>query len=541
MELNMQENKFMLSLAMAGGVSAGSYIAGVCDFITEALDEWQLAKENDKSVPNHEVIIPALCGNSAGGICTGLWAAVLYNQGCRRENRDYYHEILYDVWVKETQLIGANSLCDTPQDSLESVFNSKLITDIINRYAAKIPQNPTRDLAYIAKKLHLFIMNSDVNGTQIPLDWSGDKWQISNFSDRFHFICENLGKGEISENQFLRHDAINEIIGNGQETQVFQTALQATCALPMVFPSVAYNRKNRDYSQQYIMPEAILYPKNTQFFAQTNLIDGGLFHNKPFDYAHFAIIADDKNQNPRTAQEANRAVLMINPLPSAPAQAIKIGEKLSMGIIGNLFAMLIDQQNAQYSDILLAMNHNIYSRFIIAPKPNFGHKIDENQLISGLFGGFAGFIKQQWRHHDFMLGRKHAQLALKNSLIIPKNAGNKIFNESYKNHHELSDYPIIPLYGTARDEVIVPKIEALSHEEWQEIQEAILTRLKKLWDFQTAKFNFWQRSCFFIGKPIIFMLVKKYILANLAKTMQLNEILKQNEANNSYGGDRVNR
>src|SRR4051795_1965562 len=77
---------FEIGLVMAGAISAGAYTAGVIDFLIEALDEWEKAKEfarqhpdNPKAreCPMHEVKIKVLTGSSAGGMTAGLAAGLL--------------------------------------------------------------------------------------------------------------------------------------------------------------------------------------------------------------------------------------------------------------------------------------------------------------------------------------------------------------------------------------------------------------------------------------------------------------------------------
>lgn len=41
----MSEPRFEIGLTMAGAISAGAYTPGVIEFLTEALDAWDAAKE----------------------------------------------------------------------------------------------------------------------------------------------------------------------------------------------------------------------------------------------------------------------------------------------------------------------------------------------------------------------------------------------------------------------------------------------------------------------------------------------------------------
>jgi predicted acylesterase/phospholipase RssA len=69
------KKNFEIGLVLAGAVSAGAYTAGVMDFLLEALEEWNKAKEEGKKIPMHNVKIKVITGASAGGM-TAAMAAV---------------------------------------------------------------------------------------------------------------------------------------------------------------------------------------------------------------------------------------------------------------------------------------------------------------------------------------------------------------------------------------------------------------------------------------------------------------------------------
>jgi predicted acylesterase/phospholipase RssA len=88
-ELNSKEigmaQPFKIGINMAGAVSAGAYTAGVLDFLMEALEEWQTAKDgfrafltqpnsgsNPTPVPLHDTMIDVISGASAGGMCAAI-------------------------------------------------------------------------------------------------------------------------------------------------------------------------------------------------------------------------------------------------------------------------------------------------------------------------------------------------------------------------------------------------------------------------------------------------------------------------------------
>src|SRR5271154_2388650 len=79
-----EPHTFEIALVLGGTVSAGTYTAGVIDFLIEALDQWLLARPaEDKSsppvrkVPRHRVILRVITGASGGGIIAALAARAL--------------------------------------------------------------------------------------------------------------------------------------------------------------------------------------------------------------------------------------------------------------------------------------------------------------------------------------------------------------------------------------------------------------------------------------------------------------------------------
>src|SRR4051812_17876963 len=69
---------FEIGLVLAGSVSAGAYIAGVMDFLIQALDQWERAKDGpDPDCPRHDVSLRVLAGASGGGITAAIAAAQL--------------------------------------------------------------------------------------------------------------------------------------------------------------------------------------------------------------------------------------------------------------------------------------------------------------------------------------------------------------------------------------------------------------------------------------------------------------------------------
>jgi hypothetical protein len=71
--------EFQIGLTMSGAISAGAYTAGVLDFLIEALDAWEDARNGPDAdtVPNHRVGIKVMSGASAGAITAAISAIAL--------------------------------------------------------------------------------------------------------------------------------------------------------------------------------------------------------------------------------------------------------------------------------------------------------------------------------------------------------------------------------------------------------------------------------------------------------------------------------
>jgi predicted acylesterase/phospholipase RssA len=118
------EAAFNIGIAMAGAVSGGAYMAGVFDFLMEALNEWQKLKDDPRAdVPRHDVFISAISGTSAGGITAALGLVALAG-GIRSVEAPSVDPKsppirrvlppLYDLWVKKLKLCGSR---EEPVDS----------------------------------------------------------------------------------------------------------------------------------------------------------------------------------------------------------------------------------------------------------------------------------------------------------------------------------------------------------------------------------------------------------------------------------------
>ena len=79
MDKGRRGHEFQIGLTMSGAISAGAYTAGVLDFLIEALDAWEDARNGPDAdtVPGHRVGIKVMSGASAGAITAAICAIAL--------------------------------------------------------------------------------------------------------------------------------------------------------------------------------------------------------------------------------------------------------------------------------------------------------------------------------------------------------------------------------------------------------------------------------------------------------------------------------
>lgn len=133
--------RFELGLVLAGAASAGTYTAGVVDFLIEALQAWQEAKATgDPSVPDHEVCIRAAAGTSAGGIVASLLAMLPFTRHwpirdlatatTASSAMNASRNLLYRCWVVGTTCYnhpiatGANANTPNPMPAMTTLNTS---------------------------------------------------------------------------------------------------------------------------------------------------------------------------------------------------------------------------------------------------------------------------------------------------------------------------------------------------------------------------------------------------------------------------------
>ena len=558
---------FHIGLAMAGAVSAGAYSAGVFDFLIEALNEWQKAKERGEDVAKHDVFISVISGTSAGGIVGALGLASLaggvraIEQPSVNPKQHWPVKLvlpeLYGAWVKKTKLFdsreaakkgGSNqSLLDTA-DLLQSkglpisLLNSDALTNIARDSLRAI--HPTGErYAFLSDPTHLFLTRTNLDGVPYPIMFEGSAFWMNLHEDRAHFAVTNLGKRDFPEHecQWLKRwdDAGQRIDFNacgeqgapgsplGEALESYAQAALTTSAFPFGFQAREIPIQATDIRRRALPFDAGTYPEMLKQFqlepgaqsAHTSFvcIDGGALNNEPFELARWTIRNLDDKQNSRDPKTANRAVILIAPFPpeEPPKPSPKAADKgpksrkddlALLFVARSLIPALIDQARFKSSDLIAAADPNVYSRYLISPsrqklEPAPPNEKAEPALACGLLYAFGGFLDEQFREHDFQLGRRNCQKFLINHFALhpdnpvfgrPENAG------SAPNARR----PIIPLVGSAVVEVKQAPWPAIAEQTLADLRTALERRLDPL----VARFV----SNVFVASPIARFVVRLY-------------------------------
>ncbi|MBL0235063.1 MAG: patatin-like phospholipase family protein [Saprospiraceae bacterium] len=451
---------FHLGLTMAGAVSAGAYTAGVMDYLFEILELWEKAKQGlmipeelkDVKIPNHNVVIDAMGGASAGGMTTCM-AAIYGLMGkiepvlipLEKLQKEPTGNLLYDSWVRlvdTDQKTTLQKALDT--DDLESegkvvsLLNSKFIDEIcdqalamptVGNIAATIQNKPR----YIADDLEIILSHCSLRGIPLGVEFKTEiaSAQLSppaNFTyDHFtysHFKL-NSGKPISANDQSFSLNPYDQLSNDR-----LKLCAMATGAFPIGLKFRNFNDKFRftnDYIQDKaekvisgVQPEVKLawdkdrFPTNFDFVS----VDGGTVNNEPFG----EVLKLLKNKNPYFDKEGkyNRyAMIMIDPFPDffnlEKEEKYEDGEKYVpptdiFDAARFMYGTLRDQSIVKRVEVLSANMNKEYIGGEIFPKKwdKYMNPV-KYPIACGSVGAFGGFMDYQFREHDFFLGRNNAR------------------------------------------------------------------------------------------------------------------------------------
>jgi hypothetical protein len=506
---------YEIGLVMAGAVSAGAYAAGVVDFLIQALDEWHQAKdERPGEVPSHEVCLKVIAGSSAGGMTGAIAAGTLSGThlpltslpGKRPDEEGRQSNNLYSAWVDQIDirpLLDDRDLSGSDR-TVRSLLDASILEDIAETAIDFDARDETR--AYVADPMHLILTVTNLKGVPYDISFQGNRGiphRTARHTDYKEFA---LGRSEPDKSEALWLNARDPA---APEWDTLREYALATGAFPGGLAPRLLRRRRDDYEhREWEVPLRPDGGTTDQCWTRTSItpswsaglrdeeayrflaVDGGAMNNEPFELARQKLAGED-GFNPRSAEEATRSVLMVDPFPSGPETGRKTGQEDILSVIQSLFGSLLTQARFKPDEVILANSSDVYSRYMIVPtrRDRDGNK-EEHALASGMLNGFGGFLKEDFRMHDFQLGRRNCQQFLRNHFGIPTAAcaDNPVFQhyspeERARFSVEVKGeeiMPIIPLVGSAEPEEhpLVWKTLRMTDQERSELEGRVKERTK---------------------------------------------------------------
>ncbi len=450
----MSNKVFELGLVGAGAISAGAYTAGVVDFLIQALDVWYDSKARGDNVPNHEVRLSVFSGASAGAITAALGAAYIgSDQKPVTVEVDEHSPLgqqnkLFDVWVNRIDIKYLLEQKDLQVgDKVISLLDSTILKDIANQGLDVTPRASRRP--YIPENFELLMTVTNLRG--IPYKFEVIGYQVTDYdmtqhADYVHFRLNDSGANTEPDRLVMKWAEFGTLSNVKEKLKL---AALASGAFPVGLAPRALSQyigpqpgKVDYYSvRQWPIPmfdDTNTYPilsmqpipaswnQPNSFNYEFQCVDGGVMNNEPLELAR-RILAGDAERNKRSGKLADKAVLLIDPFPNFAPFELKYAPADDLfNLVVKLFDALKNQARFKPDELELAINPDVYSRFMIAPKRD-GVNGDLYPIACGLLGGFGGFLSRKFRAHDFYLGRRNTQKFLRDRLVLPEN--NPLFED----------------------------------------------------------------------------------------------------------------
>jgi hypothetical protein len=444
---------FEIGLVMAGAASAGAYTAGVVDFLLEALQAWEEAKASgDPGVPDHDVRIRVAAGASAGGVVASLLAMLsftghfpmrdLARVAAPADAENATRNLLYKSWVSDIDIRRMLAIDDLQaRNGVPSLLNGEVLADCADSAVATVraalaspgAATPPR---YLANPLQLYLCLTNMRGLPYEVRMVADEalrgHRVKCHADYGLFAVFGAGVGE--PEPFIRGaipvnwpGTVGVPTADGWSR--LRDAALATSAFPGGFPARAFRNPFSTYRARPCIGPA------TQDGASVSLclalphaddedydfwcVDGGLLDNEPLGFARAALLGSSEGHLPRDPKCADRAVLLIDPFPNDLELLTSPfgGAPDLLDAVFALIPMLRAHAAFKPHDLMLAMQDDVRSRFLIAPMREQARE-GEGDLACGGLAGFAGFVHERLRLHDFQLGRRNCQKFLQDHFSV---------------------------------------------------------------------------------------------------------------------------
>jgi hypothetical protein len=527
------DRPFEIGLVMAGAISAGAYTAGVLDFLIQALDEWQRAKDaSAPHCPPHEVRLKVMAGASAGGMTAGLAAGLLQ---MRYESAHALppsggtlhprNNNIYESWVNAIDIEPLLGIVDLARDDLapvQSLLDSTVLDTIAGGAFRFSHPDETQRRPYVADPLHVILTVTNLRGVPYAFQFLNYKnqtqYEMTYHADYMDFVVSGSPpRGEaavwLKPYDFENHKTWGALADAALASGAFPFGLapRPLKRLASVYshrewrvPGETVDQEGHVCCEMWkrippVWPREVLDDPGSMY--QFLSVDGGVTNNEPLDLARRKL-AGRAGANPREGDRAIRAMVMVDPFPNVIPYDRDYRPLSSLfGLVPLTFNGLIAQARFKPEELALADDPEVYSRFLIIPRSGTqpDGTPDSHTIASAALHGFGGFLSQRFREHDYQLGRRNCQWFLQQYFALPafgegKNALFDHWTEPTRLAHRVvircrgqppeptELLPIIPLLGSARETIPRPTWPRLRRGEFQELRPRIERRLNVLVD-----------------------------------------------------------
>jgi len=414
-----------------------------------------------------------------------------------------------------TSEIPAPAAAESPP--VVSLLNARLLDEIAAAAIDVEKVHEANDLRpYISKNLHVYMTLSNLRGVPYEVPFDGGPYHMISHGDRVHYAVTGIGNWETSS-EFADGDpqraiaAESLVDGHPKKPQWkdFSICALASSAFPVGLAPRDIGARIEEYDGRRFPIENLVDRTDIKPSFLKSVIDappwwfttadGGIIDNDPFEYARFTLKEAGKLKEPieATLGAVKRAVIMISPFPELkPIQPAGKPASDIASIVAALLPSLIDQARFKPSELALAADPHYGSRYLIGPSRTIElrpgvEKEARYAIACGLLSGFGGFVALPFRAHDFQLGRRNCQRFLQGTFALP--ADNPIIRNwppnvdlaRFKAKESPSDkgkpfYSILPLFGSAADEVVLPEWPQITKPQFDHLLERIGGRFDKV-------------------------------------------------------------
>lgn len=523
------EGEFHIGLVLSGAVSAGAYSAGVIDYLVEALDAWEQAKRDQESanpdpqtwtVPSHQVKVRIMTGASAGSITAAIAAPALNYRFphvsaarlAKAEAFDPATNPLWRAWVKDIgidKLLGSADLADQNANVMSLLDGTVLETIGLNAigYTGPSLEAPR---AWLSQPLRLVFTLCNLRGTPYYLKFGGNANAGLGMVSHADYVsyCINyhgVQSDPLYQDDLMLHFPRSSNASNQAHWQRLAEAALGSGAFPFGLPARRFERHGADYAFRFVVAPDLdsgLWnasaiapswgPGGAPQMFSTMVVDGGVMNNEPIELARTEL-SGLSGRNPRKGCEADRAVVMVDPFADQNDRVDDPARGQQPDLINTLTGLMQAwkrQSRFKPVDIALANQDDCYSRFLISPSRN--HSVAPGTTDPGLgfdiacgsLSGFGGFLHEDFRAHDYLLGRRNCQQFLRQHFCLPV-TNKKVFNydtapfsSMFVKDNEQDCLAIIPLVGIMTSEEPLPVWPAKSFCDLDALAHAFDSRLR---------------------------------------------------------------